>query len=201
MRTECPQSALLPQSASVAASCLHQGIMMMTNNKLSRLLHADCSPQTRHRRGINATGAIAGDGLHRPSAGAFLDRSFAHYSNKPSQIDLLPGERLAVQDRERLSRCEDRALATSPELASATYRGRNSHDTAMQRMWDSSKTRVIESPRGLLHANEEAVPLPHWTRATRPSRAGMFIPGLLITFAVLAAANSILSTVLALVWL
>jgi hypothetical protein len=43
--------------------------------------------------------------------------------------------------------------------------------------------------------------LPDWTRATRPHRAGMFTPGLLMVIAVLAATGGVVSTVLELAWL
>lgn len=173
----------------------------MTNKRLCRFLRTDCSPQPQHEGGLDAAGAIAGEGLHGSLAGTLLDRSFAYYSDKPSQIDLRPGERLDAHDRRRLGRCEDPALASSSEIASATQHGQIPHGSAMRHVSASSRIPEVESPRGLQNANEGATPLPHWMRATRPSQAGMVIPGLLTALAVLAAANGILSTVLELAWL
>jgi hypothetical protein len=67
--------------------------------------------------------------------------------------------------------------------------------------WPRFDTQDRLRPSAACHANQGATPVPHWMRAARPNRAGMFIPGLLIALMVFAAANGILSTVLELAWL
>jgi hypothetical protein len=60
---------------------------------------------------------------------------------------------------------------------------------------------VVEFSREERYPDDGAIRLPGWTRATRPNRAGMFIPGLLMAIAVLAATGGVVSTVLELAWL
>jgi hypothetical protein len=149
----------------------------MTNKRLCRVLRADCDQQPQHGEAVDAASTVVGEGSHRTLAGILLNRSVADYSDNDSRIDLIPGGRSAAHDRKRLSRGENPAPTTLSGIP------------------------VVECPRGVRYTNEEATPLPHWMRATRPSRAGMFIPGLLTALAVLAAISGILSTILELAWL
>ncbi len=78
---------------------------------------------------------------------------------------------------------------------------RNSRGAAMRHGPTLSGEPAVKSQRELHHAREEAAPLPQWMSDTRPNRAGMLIPGLLVALALLAAADGVLSTALELAWL
>jgi hypothetical protein len=201
MTTECLQSGPLSQLANLAMTCLHQRIMTMTNRKLYRFPRADCDRQAQHQQRVDTASTVAGEGSHGASAGTLLDRSVADHSDNASRIDLMTGERSAAHDRKRPGRGGDPALATSSEITTTTEYCRKPHGAAIWYVFASSRVPLVESPRDVRYTNEGATPLPRWMRATRPSRAGMSIPGLLTALAVVAAINGILSTVLELAWL
>jgi hypothetical protein len=173
----------------------------MTNKKLCRFPRVDCDQQSQHQERVDAASTVAGEGSHGALAGTLLDRSVVDHSDNASGIDLMTGERSAAHDLKRPRRGGDPALATSSEITTTTEYCRKPHGAAIWYVFASSRIPLVESPREVRYANEGATPLPHWVRATRPSRAGMFIPGLLTALAVVAAINGILSTVLELAWL
>ncbi|MEZ0167438.1 hypothetical protein [Microvirga sp. TS319] len=95
----------------------------------------------------------------------------------------------------------DRLASAIPFEIATTPQGGNSGGASVRHILPFSKKPAVDRLRELRDPHEEAAPLPQWMSATRPSRAGMFIPGVLTALAVLAVANGILSTVLELVWL
>jgi hypothetical protein len=201
MTTECLQSGPLSQLASIAMTCLHQRNMTMTNRKLCTFSPADCNRQAQHQQRVDTASTVAGEGSNGALAGTLLDRSVADHSDSASGIDLMTGERSAAHDRKRPGRGGDPALATSSEITTTTEYCRKPHGAAIWYVFASPRVPLVQSPREGRYANEGATPLPHWMRGTGPSRAGMFIPGLLTALAVVAAINGILSTVLELAWL
>ena len=173
----------------------------MTDKKLCVFLRADRDQQSEHQQRVDAASTVAGEGSHGALAGTLLDRSVADHSDSASGIDLMTGERSAAHDRKRPGRGGDPALAISSEITTATEYCRIPHGAAIWYVFASSRIPLVENPREVRYANEGATPLPHWVQGTGPSRAGMFIPGLLTALAVVAAINGILSTVLELAWL
>lgn len=124
----------------------------------------------------------------------------ADYGLPPHNAGRLNSAGTGAGEQDHFQREANLARAISFEIASIRP-GRNSRSVALQHVPALSVVPAVESPRELHDAHEEAASLPQWMSATRPNRAGMFIPGLLVALAVLAAASGVLSTVLELVWL
>ncbi len=117
-----------------------------------------------------------------------------HHACHPNPTSISAGERERLQG----DACAGHAISFG---IASTRLGRNSRGAAVRLVSALLGIPAVESTRELHPRHEEATPLPQWMSATRPNRAGMFIPGLLVALAVLAAANGILSAVLELVWL
>lgn len=124
----------------------------------------------------------------------------ADYGLPPQNAGRLNSTGIGAGERDRFQGGSYMVRPISFEIASVRL-GRNSRGAAMRHVPALSVVPVVGSPRELRHAHEGAAPLPQWMSATRPNRAGMLIPGLLVALAVLAAAVGILSTALELVWL
>jgi hypothetical protein len=188
--TECLQSAPSSRLAGVVAICLHRRILMIMNKSVRWFVSADCSSWPHRAWRLDPAGTIADERefSRRGSGSAVPYDGLVACMSDAGCI----AASIEVSHRAPARALLDRGIAAHADNPSQLDPEPREQSVARNR------TVLKPPPR---RAGEEPAPLPQWMRTTRPSRPGMLMPGFLIVLAVMTAANGILSTVLALVWL
>jgi hypothetical protein len=175
---------------SVAVACLYWRIIMMTSERVFWIACSDHASRPQHAWCGNVASIEADEreSSRDESCRAALSDGRVAFMRDAGRI---AG---AVRDSHRtvVGALLDRGPAAHANNLSPM-------DVRSRKQSAAHGRTVLRSPTG--NAGEEPAPLPQWMRTTAPIQPGALMPGFLIVFAALAAANGILSTVLALVWI